>query len=68
MRNRLNFRLSLFRPIIYRLNFLIFWLTNCARPLSFNSLHVNNSVEILETRLKNYLCALALNGLPFNRS
>lgn len=64
-RNRLNFRVSLFTPIVYRLNFLIFWFTNHVYPLSFNGLHVNNSVEILKTRLKTCLCALLLSGLPF---
>ena len=65
MRNRLIFRLYLFTSMVYAVTFLIFWLTNYVRPLSFNALHVNNSVEILKTRLKNCLCALSLSGLPF---
>jgi hypothetical protein len=52
-------------PIVYRLNILIFWFTNHVHALSFNGLHVNNSVEILKPRLKNCLCALSLSGLPF---
>jgi len=48
-----------------RCNFSDFLVNKIRTSLSFNDLHVNNSVEILETRLKNYLCALALNGLPF---
>ena len=44
-RNRLIFRVSLFTPIVYRLNVLIFWFTNHVHTLSFNGLHVNNSVE-----------------------
>ena len=65
MRNPLIFRLYLFTSMVYAVTFLIFWLTKYVRPLSINDLHVNNSVGILETRLKNYLCALAFNGLPF---
>lgn len=68
MRNPLIFRLSLFTSIVYRLISLIFWSTNYVHPLSFNGLHVNNSVYILRTRLKNCLRALPLNGLPFKRT
>jgi len=65
MRNRLIFRLNSFTSMLYAVTFLIFWFTNIVHPLSFNALHVNNSVDILKTRLKNCLCALSLNGLPF---
>ena len=65
MRNRLIFRLNSFTSTLYAVTFLIFWLTNYVHPLSVNALHVNNSVDILKTRLKNCLCALSLNGLPF---
>jgi hypothetical protein len=51
--------------MVYALIFLIFWLTNYVHPLSFKALHVNNSRDVLKSRLKNCLCALSLNGLPF---
>jgi hypothetical protein len=48
-----------------RFNFVDFLVIKLRYPLSFNALHINNSVDFPETRLKTCLGALYLSGLPF---
>jgi hypothetical protein len=46
-----------------RFNFRDFLVIKLRYSLPFNALHVNNSVDFLETRLRTCLCALSLSGL-----
>jgi hypothetical protein len=50
--------------MVYAVTFQIFWLTKYVRPY-LSMICTLTTPSILETRLINYLCALAFNGLPF---
>jgi hypothetical protein len=46
-----------------RFKFADFLVIKLRYSLPFNALHVNNSVDFRETRLRTCLCALSLSGL-----